>query len=149
MSSSDENIAKTVVEPYLFFGGRCDEALDFYRSALGAKVERVMRFNESPNPLPAGVLQPGFENKVMHSSFRVGETTIMASDGTREGANFGGFSLSLTVPTMAEADRVFALLAEGGQVTMALAKTFWSPRFGMVTDRFGVGWMVIVPHTAT
>jgi len=149
MSSRNENAAKMVVEPYLFFGGRCDEALEFYRSALGATVIRVMRFNESPNPIPPGMLQPGFENKVMHSSFRIGETTIMASDGTRKGATFGGFSLSLTVPTTAEADRVFALLAEGGLVTMPPDKTFWSPWFGMVTDRFGVGWMVIVPKAAS
>jgi PhnB protein len=142
----------TLIQPYLFFGGHCDEALEFYRSALGAQVDMLMRFKESPEPPPPGVLQPGFENKVMHSSFRVGGTTIMASDGCNEGSGFSGFSLSLTVPTESEADRVFALLADGGQVQMPLAKTFWSPRFGMLTDRFGVGWMVIVPadssHTA-
>jgi PhnB protein len=108
-----------------------------------------MRFNESPNPVPAGMIQPGFEKKIMHSSFRIGETTIMASDGTKEGSTFNGFSLSLTMPTMAEADRAFASLADGGQITMPLAKTFWSPWFGMVTDRFGVGWMVIVPPAST
>ncbi|MFM9995995.1 MAG: VOC family protein [Phycisphaerales bacterium] len=134
----------TIVQPYLFFGGRCEEALAFYGSALGARVEMLLRFSESPEPAPPGVLQPGFENKVMHSSFRIGDTTVKASDGCHETSSFSGFSLSLAVPTAAEADRAFAALAEGGRVTMPLAKTFWSPRFGMVTDRFGVGWMVSV-----
>jgi PhnB protein len=136
----------TLVEPYLFFGGRCEEALEFYRRAIGAQVDRVMKFNDSPEPPPPGVLAPGFENKVMHASFRVGGSTVMASDGCHEGTKFEGFSLSLTVPTEAEADRAFNALAEGGEVKMPLAKTFWSPRFGMVTDRFGIGWMVIVMH---
>jgi PhnB protein len=135
----------TLVQPYLFFGGRCEEALQFYRKAIGAEVEMVMHFNESPQPTPPGMLQPGFETKVMHSSFKVGDTTIMASDGCNENSRFGGFSLSLTVPNASEADRLFGLLADGGQVTMPLGKTFFSPRFGMLTDRFGVGWMVIVP----
>ncbi len=133
-----------VVEPYLFFGGRCDEALAFYRTALGATVGMVMRFSDSPEPMPPGVLQPGFEHKVMHSSFVVGGTTIMASDGCGEGSAFSGFSLALSVSTEAEADRAFAALADGGKVTMPLARTFWSPRYGMVTDRFGVLWMVMV-----
>lgn len=135
----------TVVQPYLFFGGRCEEALAFYRAAIGAQVDMVMRFNESPQPLPSGALAPGFESKVMHSSFRVGGTTLMASDGCGPGAKFDGFSLSLAVPTEAEADRAFAALADGGQVKMPLGKTFWSPRYGMVTDRFGICWMVSVP----
>ncbi|MBC7772726.1 MAG: VOC family protein [Pyrinomonadaceae bacterium] len=134
----------TVVQPYLFFGGRCEEALAFYHSAIGATVEMVMHFNESPEPVPAEMLAPGFENKVMHASFRVGETTLMASDGCQAGQAFGGFSLSLSVASEAEADRVFAALAEGGKVEMPLGKTFWSPRFGMLTDRFGIGWMVSV-----
>ncbi|WP_020562275.1 VOC family protein [Methylosarcina fibrata] len=137
-------MSNLLVQPYLTFGGRCQEALEFYRTALGAQVEMVMRFKDSPEPPPPGVLQPGFENKVMHSSFRIGNTTIMASDGCQEGSAFSGFALSLTVPTEAEADRAFAALADGGQVKMPLAKTFWSPRFGMLTDRFGVDWMVIV-----
>lgn len=136
-------IPSTIIQPYLFFGGRCDEALDFYRSALGATIDIVMRFKDSPDPLPPGMLQPGFENKVMHTCFRVGNNAIMASDGCKEGSNFSGFSLSLSVQTEAEADRVFALLAEGGQIQMPLCKTFWSPRFGMLTDRFGVAWMVL------
>jgi PhnB protein len=133
------------VQPYLFFNGRCEEAIDFYRNALGAEVEMMMRFHESPEPPQPGMVPPGFENKIMHTSFRVGRTTLMASDGcSAEKARFEGFSLSLSVPTKAEADRAFAALSDGGQVRMPLTKTFWSPRFGMVTDRFGIGWMISV-----
>ncbi|MCC6676031.1 MAG: VOC family protein [Phycisphaerales bacterium] len=134
-----------MVEPYLMFGGRCEEALAFYKTAVGAKVERVMKFSESPDPMPPGVLAPGFEHKVMHSSFKVGGSTVMASDGCGPGSKFEGFSLSLSVATEAEADKAFNALAAGGKVTMPLGKTFWSPRFGMLTDKFGVAWMVIVP----
>ena len=131
------------VEPYLFFNGRCEEAVEFYKKALGAKVAVLMRFKDSPEPHAPGMLPPGSENKVMHVSFRVGDTTVMASDGFCKGqTEFQGLSLSLTVSNEAEADRVFAALADGGQVQMPLNKTFWSPRFGMVTDRFGLGWMV-------
>ena len=137
----------TTVQPYLFFGGRCEEALDFYRTAIGAEVEMLMRHKESPDSSPRGMLAQGWENKVMHTSFRIGETTLMASDGcSPEDGKFSGFSLSLMVPTEAEADRVFAALADGGSVTMPLGPTFWSPKFGMLTDRFGVGWMITVPH---
>jgi PhnB protein len=133
------------VQSYLFFDGRCDEAVEFYKKALGAKVEMLMRFKEAPDPPPPGMVPPGFENKVMHTSFRIGDTVVMASDGcTERKANFQGFSLSLAVEKEAEADRLFAALADGGQVQMPLGKTFWSPRFGMVTDRFGVGWMINV-----
>jgi len=135
----------TSVNPYIFFGGRCKEALDFYASAVGAKVGMVMLFKDSPEPPPPGQLQPGFENKVMHSDFRVGDSLIMASDGCNEESAFSGFSLSLTVATEAEAKRAFDALAAGGSVAMPLGKTFWSPAFGMLTDRFGVGWMVSVP----
>ena len=134
----------TLVQPYLFFGGRCEEALEFYRTTLGAQVDFLMRYKESPEPLPAGMLPPGFENKVMHTTFRIGGNTLMASDGCEEGQSFKGFSLSLAVPTQAEADRAFAALSDGGKVKMPLTKTFWSPRFGMLTDRFGLGWMVSV-----
>jgi PhnB protein len=137
------------IEPYLFFGGRCEEALEFYRAALGAQIEMMMRFNESPEPMPAGSIPAGFEKKVMHASFRIGGSRLMASDGNGEGAKFEGFSLSLAVPSEIEADRAFAALADGGTVGMPLGKTFWSPKFGMLTDRFGVGWMVsVVPKTA-
>ncbi len=133
------------VQPYLFFDGRCEEALAFYRKALGAEVTMLMRFKDSPEPPQPGMVPPGSENKVMHSSFRIGETTVMASDGHCAGKpSFDGFSLSLTAGSEAEANRIFAALADGGQVRMPLGKTFFSPRFGMLTDRFGVGWMVIV-----
>ena len=131
------------IQPYLFFNGRCEEAIDFYRNALGAEVEMMMRFKESPDPLPPGLIAPGFENKVMHASVRIGGAVMMASDGMAAGeTNFKGFSLSIDAPDAAGVDRLFNALAEGGSVTMPLGKTFWSPRFGMVSDRFGVGWMV-------
>jgi PhnB protein len=134
-------------QPYLFFDGRCEEALDFYRDALGAKMEMMMRFKDAPQPHQPGMCPPGSENKVMHASFRIGETTLMASDGRCQGKpSFQGFALSLNAADDAEADRLFTTLADGGQVQMPLAKTFFSPRFGMVADRFGVGWMVIVMH---
>lgn len=132
------------VQPYLTFSGRCEEALAFYQKAVGAKVDMVMHFNESPEPPPPGILAPGFENKVMHCSFTVGDSMIMASDGCDTSAKFDGFSLAYSVATEAEANNAFDALSDGGQVTMPLAKTFWSPRFGMVKDRFGVHWMVMV-----
>ncbi|MCW5556910.1 MAG: VOC family protein [Verrucomicrobiae bacterium] len=133
----------THVQAYLFFGGRCEEAVEFYRNAIGAKVEFFARHKDSPEPPPPGTLPPGFEDKVMHASFRVGDTVLMASDGCGPGT-FSGFSLSITLPTVAEAESAFAKLSEGGQVQMPLTKTFWSPCFGMLTDRFGVAWMVTV-----
>lgn len=135
----------TVVRSYLSLNGRCEEALAFYAKAIGAKVEMVLRFDESPEPMPAGMLPPGFEKKVMHSEFRVGDTVIMASDGCGHGAPLSGFSLAIIMPTEDAVNRSFAALAEGGQVTMPLARTFWSPRYGMVTDKFGVAWMLMVP----
>lgn len=135
----------TTVHPYLFFGGRCDEALAFYRQAIGLEVEILMRYSESPDPAPPGMLAEGWENKVMHTTFRVGQSTFMASDGcSPEDGKFNGFSLSLNLPNEAEAQRAFAALAEGGQVRMPLTKTFWSPCFGMLQDRFGLGWMITV-----
>jgi len=130
------------VQPYLFFDGRCDEAIDFYKTALGADVAMLMRWKDSPDK---SMCTPGNENKVMHSSVRIGETTMMASDGRNTGnPNFQGFALSLNAKDEADADRLFNALADGGKVTMALAKTFFSPRFGMVADKFGVNWMVLV-----
>ena len=133
-----------LIEPYLFFGGRCEEALEFYRTAVGAEIQMMMRFKESPEPMPPGSIPPGFEEKIMHASFRIGASRLMASDGNEAGAKFDGFSLSIAMSSEAEADRVFAALSEGGKVGMPLSQTFWSPRFGMLTDRFGVGWMVSV-----
>ena len=133
------------VQSYLFFDGRCEEAVEFYKKALGAEVTMLMRFKDSPEPCQPGMVPPGAENKIMHSSFRIGDTEIMASDGQCAGrASFQGFSLALTVPNEAEADRLFAALGDGGQVQMPLTKTFFSPRFGMVADRFGVSWMIVV-----
>jgi len=133
------------VQSYLFFDGRCEEAVKFYEKALGAQVEMMMRFKESPEPPPPGMVPPGSESKVMHCSFRVGDSVVMASDGNCGGKpSFQGFSLSITAKDEAEANRLFGALAEGGRVEMPLGKTFFSPRFGMVADKFGVGWMVIV-----
>jgi PhnB protein len=133
------------VQPYLFFDGRCEEAVEFYRNTLGAEVITLMRYKDSPEPCEPGMVPPGSENKVMHASFRIGDSTVMASDGRCQGQpSFQGFSLSLTVSNEAEADRLFAALADGGQVQMPLTKTFFSPRFGMVADRYGVSWMIYV-----
>ncbi len=137
-------MSKPFVEPYLFFNGNCEQAVEFYRQAIGAEVEMMMRYQESPEAPPPGMVPPGWENKIMHASFRIGASRIMASDGCGDGRNFSGFSLSLAYATGAEAARAFNALAEGGQVTMPLGKTFWSPCFGMLTDRFGMGWMITV-----
>jgi PhnB protein len=131
---------------YLFFDGRCDEALAFYKKNLGAEVEMLMRFKDNPekDKHPESC-PPGAEDKVMHSSFKLGDWRIMASDGYAKGQpEFKGFSLSLAVDTEAEADRVFNALSQGGKVEMPLMQTFFSPKFGMVQDQFGVGWMVLV-----
>jgi PhnB protein len=134
------------VSPYLFFDGKCEEALEFYKKALGAEVTMLMRFKDNPEPMPPGMCAPGSENKVMHASMRIGGTDVMASDGYAKGnPEFKGFSLSVTAADEAQARRFFDALAKGGEVRMPLAKTFYSPCFGMVADRFGVGWMVIVP----
>jgi PhnB protein len=136
--------SNTSVQPYLFFNGRCEEALEFYRNAVGAKVEMLSRFKDAPE---LSMTQPGMEDKVMHASFRVGETLLMASDGRCDGqTRFEGFSLSVVVPDEEKAESVFNALAGGGKVTMPLAETFWAPKFGMLEDRFGVGWMVSVQH---
>ncbi len=143
--STTQNSPK--VEAYLNFDGRCEEAIEFYRRALGAEVEMMMRFKESPEPPPPGCVAPGSENKIMHASLRIGESSVMMSDGHCGGKpGFQGFSLSLRAATEAAVDRLFAALADGGKVLMPLAKTFFSPRFGMVADRFGVQWMILVAH---
>lgn len=129
------------IQPYLYFDGRCEEALEFYKKSLGAEVIMLMRFRDSPTP---DMIPPGGENKVMHASCRIGDATVFASDGQCQGkTNFQGFGLSITVKDEAEADRVFKALVDGGQVMMPLGKTFFSPRFGMLADRFGVAWLVI------
>jgi PhnB protein len=133
------------IQPYLFFNGTCEEAIAFYRMALGAEVTMLMRFKDSPEPLDPARVPPGMENKVMHANLRIGDSAVLMSDGgCMGGADVRGVHLSLTVRDAAEADRSFAALADGGAVEMPLAKTFFSPRFGMLRDRFGVGWMVYV-----
>jgi PhnB protein len=136
------------VQPYLFFNGRCEEAVEFYQKALGAKVEMLMRFKESPDG--CGPETDGIDpDNVMHSSLKIGDAMIMASDGcSKEPMGFKGFSLSLTAADEAEADRLFNALANGGEVQMPLDKTFFSPRFGVVADRFGVSWMIYVAPPA-
>ena len=135
-----------LVQPYLNFDGRCEEAINFYKTALGAESIMLMRYSETPDPTPPGMVAPGSENKVCHASLRIGESVLMASDGGCRGkAGFQGITLNLSVASEAEADRRFAALAEGGKVQMPLMKTFFSPRFGMVEDRFGVSWMIYLP----
>jgi PhnB protein len=133
-----------IIQPYLFFDGKCEEAIEFYKKVLGAEVDMLLRYKDSPEPPPPGC-GPTDPNKVMHASFRIGETQIRASDGRATGnPKFEGFALSLTVKTEAEADKAFNALANGGKVEQPLAKTFFSAKFGMVVDKFGVFWMVMV-----
>ena len=130
------------VQSYLFFDGRCEEAIEFYKKTLDAKVDMLMRFKEGPDQ---SMCKPGSENKVMHASLAIGETRVMASDGHNAGnPDFKGFALSLNAKDEADSDRLFNGLSAGGKVMMPLGKTFFSPRFGMTTDKFGVNWMVIV-----
>ena len=134
------------IESYLFFNGRCEEAIEFYQRALGAEVVMMMRNKEAPEKPPPGMLPPGSDDKVMHATLRIGSSNLMLSDGRCDGKPvFNGFSLSLDAANAAEAQHLFTALSEGGTVQMPLGKTFWSPSFGMVADRFGVGWMVSVP----
>ena len=137
------------IQPYLFFDGRTEEALNFYKKAVGAEVQMMMRFKENPDKGNNQGCGPGpdADNKIMHSSFKVGDTVVMASDGECKGKpSFQGFSLSLTAKDEAEAKRFFTGLGDGGHVQMPLTKTFFAKSFGMVADRFGVMWMVIVPE---
>jgi PhnB protein len=131
------------IQAYVNFNGRCDEAIAFYKQALGAEVEMVMRFRESPDPCPEGMLPPNWNDKVMHSSMRIGDSVLMASDGmSSTPLKYDGITLSLQAGSTDEADRLFSALAQGGQIVMPIGPTFWSPKFGMVKDRFGVPWMV-------
>ena len=137
-----------IVQSYLMFNGRCEEAIEFYRKALGAQVTMMMRFKENPDSMAEGCAGgPAPDpNSIMHASFKIGETEVMASDGMGGGkAEFKGFSLSISAPSDAEAKRLFNALADGGNVQMPMDKTFFASAFGMVADRFGVSWMVINP----
>ena len=137
-----------LIQPYLFFNGNCEDAIAFYQRALGAEVTMMMRNKEAPEKPPPGMLPEGSDDKVMHATLRIGSSNIMLSDGHGDGKPaFSGFSLSLDAANEAEAARLFAALLEGGTVQLPLAKTFWSPRFGMVADRFGVSWMISVAGT--
>ncbi|WP_434341089.1 YciI family protein [Motilimonas cestriensis] len=131
---------------YLYFSGDCDAALAYYQQHLGARLGMLLRFNESPDPVPEGMLPEGFDEKVMHCEFTIGNMTIFASDGCADDGPFAGFSLTLTIDSEDELRRVFAALADGGSVGMALDKTFWSPLYGQVTDKFGVIWSLMLPE---
>jgi PhnB protein len=130
------------IQPYLSFEGRCDEAIEFYKKAIGAKVDMLMRFKEAPDQ---SMMSPGSGEKVMHAALRAGDAMLLMSDGRCTGsANFHGIALALSAANDADAERMFSALAEGGKVNMPMTKTFFSSRFGMVADKFGVGWMVLV-----
>ncbi len=138
-------MSQPLITPYLFFGGRCQEAIDFYTSALNARLLMKMHYNESPEPMPPGMLQAGFETKIMHCTLQIGPALLYASDGCDDRCNFDGFRLALSLDDESEARRIFDALSINGQVDMPLMKTFWSPCYGMVTDQFKVEWMVMVP----
>jgi PhnB protein len=132
------------IQPYLFFNGRCEEAIEFYKKALGAELRFLMRFGDSPDDMPRDMLPPGFENKVMHSELLIADSIVMASDGmTTEQAPFRGVELTLVAGSNAEAARWFKALSDGGEVKMPLGKSFFAESFGTLSDRFGVQWMVI------
>jgi PhnB protein len=134
-----------IAQPYLNFDGRCEEALNFYRQAIGAETTMLLRMKDSPEPCDPSMMPPGSENKVMHCSFKIGESTLMASDCSCAGTTkFEGFSISLTAADPDHAAKLFAALSDGGQVQMPLGKTFFSPSFGVLVDRFGLSWMVYV-----
>ena len=138
-------MSETTLQPYLFFGGRCEEALEFYGKALGAEIVMLTRFKDAPGLEPK--MPECFDEKVMHATIRIGSSMFFASDGRCEGdPEFEGFSMAINVPTEAEAERIFNALAEDGAIVMPLEKTFWAPKFGMLQDRFGVGWMGSVEH---
>ena len=134
------------IQPYLFFVGNCEAALEHYQKHLGAEVLMKMRYSESPEPCTGGQFPPDWDGKVMHCSFRIGNSVLMGSDGMSDEKQDGGHAMSLTMPGTAEARDAFDALSEGGRVFMPLGETFWSPCFGMVTDRFGIFWMVTTPE---
>ena len=137
------------IQPYLFFDGRCQEAIDFYRQALGAEVVAIMRFKENPD-IPTDAMPPEMADKVMHAALKIGQSTVLASDGqcTGQQPKPQGFSLALSPATDAEAERLFAVLAEGGEIQMPMAETFFASRFGALVDRFGISWMIHVDTRA-
>lgn len=142
------SMQQATMNSYLFFSGRCEEALNYYQEHLGASISMLMRFSDSPEPLPEDALTPGFEDKVMHCEFNIANIKLFASDGCGDGTEISGFSLALTLNDPDEAHRVFNALAKNGQINMPLTETFWSPLYGQVTDQFGVAWMVMLPGEA-
>lgn len=149
MTSTDKQsdtsaLQDVMVIPHLILAGRCEEALAFYEQALGANVLMKMRYNESPQPFPEGALQPGFEEKIMHATLQIGKMTLMASDGSNDQTKLEGFRLTLRIPTETACEQAFDALADGGNIELPLAPTFWASRYGQVTDRFGVGWTMMV-----
>ena len=142
-------MSSTTITPYLIFGGQCEEALKFYKQSIGAEIDFMMKFNESPEPMAPGALAPGFENKVMHASFRVYNNPIMASDGDGRGDKLGGFSLAVATDSSDEVSKIFHALSPQGQVIMAPGATFWSPCYTMFVDRFRVCWMAMVRQSET
>jgi PhnB protein len=136
------------IQPYLFFGGLCTAALDYYTKHLGAEIIMTLRYQDSPEPPPPGMIPDGWGDKIMHATFRIGSSVLMGSDGCHEQPGTSSHCMSLTMPDEADAKRVFAALADGGNIGMPIGKSFWSPCFGMVTDAFGIHWMVTVPEVA-
>lgn len=133
------------IQPYMNFDGRCEEAINFYRTAVGAQVQMMMRFSDSPQPVDPQMVPPGNENKIMHASIKIGDSVINGADCMCGGKpNFEGITLTLNAATDAEAERVFHALAEGGKVQQPLIKTFFASSWGVLVDRIGVSWMVIV-----
>jgi PhnB protein len=132
-----------MLNPYLFYSGNCEAAFKYYEKVLGGKIEFMMRANEGPADMKP---EPGFENKIMHVRMSVGGQVLMASDAPPgHFHNPQGFAVSLTVHDLAEAERKFKALAEGGKETMPFTKTFYAKGFGMCTDQFGTPWMVNCP----
>lgn len=134
------------IQPYLFFRGRCEEAIAYYKEKLGAEVVMMMRFKDNPDKPGPDKVPKALDEKIMHASVRISNSEIMMSDGMKSGPlDFQCMSLSLRVPTEAEADRIYGALAKEGTVQMPIGPTFFARRFGSVADKFGVSWMVIVP----
>lgn len=137
------------IQPYLFFRGRCEEAIDYYKATLGAEDLGTMRFKDNPDQPAHDKVPAELDNRIMHACLRIAGNTIMMSDGMKTGPlDFQCMSLSLTVPSEAEAERLFNALAKEGTVQMLLGPTFFAQRFGAVADRFGVSWMIMVPLPA-
>ena len=124
------------VNPYIAYKGTCQEAIDFYKQALGAELIFSQTWGESP------MSEAGFEDKIMHATIKIGDSTIMMCDDPRNETTGSNISLAIGLNDKDIAHKYFDGLAEGGQVTMPLDKTFWAEAFGMLTDKFGINWMI-------